>query len=131
AAESRNQQGNRPVVRAVSWRKRPGGQGSVRPPSHVGCVAGAVQSASTEKTEVKKKATQRGQPKTKRIQPWKRHVPRADHQWDQVVRKPKQDGNGHEENHGRPVHGEQAVENLRRNEVVARVHQLYTDDDGL
>src|SRR5438876_813861 len=79
---------------------------------------------------LQKKSTQCAQPETERIQPWKRHVPRADHQRGQVVRKPEQNGHGHEENHGRTMHREHAVEDLWRNKVIVRIHQLDANDDG-
>src|SRR4029077_8915237 len=91
---------------------------------------GAIQSVCTENTEIQKKSTKCRQPETECVQPWKRHIPRADHQRDQVIRKSQQDGNCHEENHGCPVHGEHAVEDLRRNKIVVWIHQLDADDDG-
>ena len=129
ASKSGNQERKRPIVRAVARRKRPCGQRRVRPPSHVWCIAGAVEPVSAQKAEVEKKSTQRRQPETEGIQPRKRHVARADHQRHEVVRKPKQDWHGHEENHGRAMHGEHAIEDLRRNKVVVREHQLDANDE--
>jgi hypothetical protein len=99
-------------------------------PSHVGSISGAVEAASTNKTEVEKNSSERRQPKTKRIQPRKRHVPGADHQRYEIVCKSEQDGHDHEENHGRAMHREHAVEDLWRHKVVVRVHQLDAHDDG-
>src|SRR6202050_5503238 len=109
----------------MTRRKCPRRQRSVCPPPYVGCIACTVQSISTEETEVEQKSTERRQPEAEGIQPRKRHVPRTDHQWHQVIRKAEHDGDHDEENHRCSMHGEQAIENLRRNKIVVRAHQLY------
>src|ERR1700693_353462 len=88
-------------------------QWRVRPPTHVRCASGAVQAASSEKAEIEKQRAKEREPETESIQAGKCHVPRTNHQWDQVVRKSKQNWHGHEENHGRPMHCEHAVEDFR------------------
>src|SRR5438128_4691886 len=100
----------------------------VCPPAHVRRVTSTVQSVPTEKTEIKQNSAECRQPKTEGIEARKRHVSGANHQWHEVVGKAEQDGHGHEENHGRAVHGEHAVEYLRRNKIVVRVHQLDAYD---
>ena len=110
--------------------KMPRGQRSVGPPAHVRRAAGAVKPASAQKAEIEKKPAQRRQPETECIQPRKGHVPRPDHQRHKIVRKPKQDRHGDEENHGGAMHGEQAVEDLRRDKDVVRMHQLDPHNDG-
>ena len=112
----------------MTRRKGTRGQWCVRKPSDVWSASRSVQPVSAKKTEVQKKASERGQPKTKRVQAWKCHVPCADHQWNQVVREPEHDGHGHEEDHGGSVHREHSVEDLRRNKVVVRTHQLDAND---
>src|SRR5258708_4331558 len=87
-------------------------QGSIRPPAHVRCASGAVQAASSDKTEIEKKSSQKREPKAESIQARKGHVPGPNHQWDQVVRKSKQDWHRHKENHRGPMHGEHAVEDF-------------------
>ena len=67
-------------------------------------------------------------PKTEGIQTGKRHVTRADHQRNQVIGKPEKDGHGYEENHGRTMHGEHAIEHLWRDKIVVRAHQLDADN---
>ena len=58
AAEAGDEQRDGPVVSAVAGGKCTRGQRGVRPPAHVGSVACAVESASAEKTEVKKKSAE-------------------------------------------------------------------------
>ena len=129
AAETRSQQSDGPVIRAVARRKRTRGQRGVRPPAHVRCVASTVESVPTQQTKVEQQPAKGRQPEAERVQAGKRHVSRADHQWHKVVGKAEQDGHGHEENHGRAVHGEHAIEHLRRNKIVVRAHQLDAHDD--
>src|SRR6266853_924762 len=88
----------------------------------------AVETASANKTEIQKKSAESRKPETKGIEPWKRHVSGANHQRDQVIGKPEQDGHGYEENHGRTMHGEHAIEHLWRDKIVVRVHQLDADN---
>ena len=63
-------------------------------------------------------------PKAKGVQTRKRHIPRADHEWHEVVRKAEGERHADQKNHGRAVHGEALVEDIRRQEVVIRKSQL-------
>ena len=128
AADAGNQQCHRPEVGAVSARECLRGQRRVREPSHVRSVARAIQATGAQQTEVQQEPAERCQPETERIQPRERHVARADHQWQQVVGEPEHDGHGHEKDHRGPMHGEHAVEDLRRHEVVVRNHELDAHD---
>src|SRR5208337_3803074 len=128
--EAGNEQRDGPVVRTVTGRKRTRGQRSIGPPSHVGCISRAIEPASAEKAEVEKKSSESRQPETEGIQAWKGHVPSADHQRHQVVGKAEQHRYAYEENHGRAMHGEHAVEDLWRNNVVMWIHQLRAHDHG-
>src|SRR5208283_4614781 len=121
--EAGNEQRDGPVVRTVTGRKRTRSQRSVGPPSHVGCTSRAIESASAEKAEVEKKSSESSQPETEGIQAWKGHVASADHQRHQEVGKAEQHRYAYEENHGRAMHGEHAVEDLWRNKVVMWIHQ--------
>src|SRR5271167_2915826 len=104
-------------------------QWSVRPPANVRCASRAVQAASTEKAEIKKKSSQKRQPKTEGVQARKSHIARTNHQGHQIIGKSEQDGHGHKEDHGRAMHGEHPVEDFRRNEIVVRMHELDTNDE--
>src|ERR1700740_3264616 len=104
------------------------GQRSVGPPAHIGRISGAIEPATAEDTEVKKESAERRQPETERIQARKGHVPSANHQRDQVVCKAKEHRYAYEEDHGRAMHGEYAVEDLRRNKAVVWIHQLDAND---
>jgi hypothetical protein len=113
ASETGDEKSDRPVVRAGARRKRSRRQRRVCPPAHVRRVAGAIKSVPTQETEIKENASQGCEPETERIQAGKGHVARADHYWDEIVGKTKQDRHGHEENHGGAMHGKHAIENLR------------------
>src|ERR1700752_3769561 len=101
----------------MPWRKRTRGQRGVRPPAKIRRTSSTVQSAPTQEAKVKKHSAERRQPETEGVEARKRHVSRANHQRDQVIRKPEQDGHGYEENHGRTVHGEHAIEHLWRDKI--------------
>src|SRR6202034_4127455 len=126
-----DEQRESPIVGTMTRRERSSAQWGVRPPTHVRRASGAVQAASSEKAEIKKKRSQKRQPKTEGIQARKSHIARTDHQGHQVIGKSEQDGHGHKENHGRPMHGEHAVKDFRRNEIVVRMHQLNANDERL
>jgi len=64
----------------------------------------------------------------KGVEAGERHVPRADHQGHEVVGEAEHERHGDEEDHRRAVHGEDAVEGLRRDEVVVRADQLDPHD---
>jgi hypothetical protein len=55
---------------------------------------------------------------------------RANHQWHEVVSKAEKHRYPYEENHGGAVHGEHAVEDLRRNKAIVWIHQLDAHDHG-
>src|SRR5712672_4854374 len=122
APESRDQQRDGPVIGAVTRRKRARGQGSVSEPSHVWSVSYAVEAASSKEAEVKKKSAESREPKPEGIQPGKRHVSGANHQWNQIIGKSEDEGHGYKEDHGGAMHGEHAIKNLRRNKIVMRMH---------
>ena len=115
----------------MAERKRLRSQRCVGEPSHVGSVSRSVQAVGAHKAEIEKQATESGHPETESIQTRKCHVPRPNHQWDEVVGESEHDGHDHEEDHGRSVHGEQPVEHLGRNKIVVRTDELNADDHRL
>src|SRR5215469_15710707 len=115
----------------MSRRERSRSQWRIGPPADIRCVPRAIQSAAPKKTEIQEEAAKCRQPKTERIEPWKRHVSCTDHQRDKVVSKSEQNWHSHEKDHGCAMHGEHAVEHLRRNKIVVRMHQLGADDESL
>ena len=128
AAEAGNQQRQSPEVRAVSARKCLRGQRRVGEPSHVRSVAGPIQSVAADKAEIEEQSAEGRHPEAEGVQTRKRHIARADHQGDQIVRESKHHRHGHEENHGRAVHREHPVEHLRRDEIVVRTNELDPHD---
>src|ERR1043166_3871825 len=67
-------------------------------------------------------------PIAKSVQARKRHVTRAELQWQDVIYEPKQQWHGNEENHRCAVQGEKLVERVRRNQVIVRHRQLQADN---
>ncbi len=107
------------------------GQRRVGKPPDVGSVAGAVESVATDKTEIEEKPAEGRHPEAESIQARKRHIARADHQGNQIIRKSKYERHGDEENHGRPMHGEHPVEDLGGDEIVQRTDELDPHDRRL
>ena len=66
----------------------------------------------------------REQPVGERVQPRERHVRRADHQREDVVREPCERRDDEQEDHQRRVHGEQLVVRLRVDVVRLRPRKL-------
>src|SRR6267143_3838382 len=110
-------------------RKRPRSQWCVGKPSHVGSVTRSVEPVGAHQAEVEKQSTKSGHPETESIQARKSHVPRTNHEWDQVVYKSEHNRHDHEEDHGRSVHGEHSIEDMGRNKVIVGTDQLNSDDD--
>jgi hypothetical protein len=125
AADAGDKQAQCPEVSAVTEREWARGKRGIRKPSDVRGIAGAVESVSAEEAEVEKQTSKYREPKTQSVQPGKSHIPCANHQRNQVCAEAKQDGHRDEEDHGGAVHREQAVENLRRHEMIVWNHQLY------
>ncbi len=125
-----------PVVGAVAGREHLGRERRVGKPTHIGRRSRGVKPASADIAEVEQKARERRDPEAEGVQPWKRHVARADHQRHQVVSKAEQDRHADEEHHRRSVHGKQLIEDLRRNKMIvghgqlnAHQHRLNARDD--
>ena len=64
------------------------------------------------------------EPVRERVQAREGHVLRADHERDEVVAEAGEDRDDEEEDHHRPVHGEQLVVRVPGDEVVVRLGQL-------
>ncbi len=128
AADAGNQQRQSPEVRAVSGRKCLRGQGSVGEPADVRSVACSVKSVAADETEIEQQSAESRHPEAEGVQTRKRHIARANHQGNQVIRESKHHRHGDEEDHGGAMHGEHAVEHLRRDEVVVRTDQLDAHD---
>ena len=104
------------------------GEWRVGKPSDIGSVSGAVQAIGSEETKIEKDASECRQPKAEGIETREGHIPRTDHQWDEVVRKSKQHGHDHEENHGGAMHGEHSIEYFGRYEIVMWTDELDAHD---
>ena len=69
-------------------------------------------------------AGDRQHPERQRVQPRERHVRRADHQRQDVVRQPGEDRDDEQEDHQRRVDAEEAVVRVRVDELRARRREL-------
>ena len=71
-------------------------------------------------------------PVAQRVQPREGHVPRADHQRQQVVpERSRRHRDDEEEDHRHPVHREKLVVGGRADDVLVRLDQLRADDQRL
>ena len=69
-----------PEVCAVAGRKRLRGQRRVGEPSDVRSVAGPIESVPAEKAEVEEQSAESRHPEAKRVETWKCHIARANHE---------------------------------------------------
>src|SRR5580704_167714 len=89
AANSRDQETERPEVSAMSWREYGGRERSISEPSNVGSISSSIQSVATNETEVEQQSSESCEPETEGIEARKRHVASANHQRNQIVSEPK------------------------------------------
>ena len=116
-ADAAQQNAERPVVGAVAGREDLRGERRIGKPADVGRGARAVKSAAAEIAEVEQKAAERRDPEAESVQSRKRHVARANHQRNKIVAEAEENRHADEEHHRGAVHGEQPIEDLRRDEV--------------
>ena len=76
-------------------------------------------------------AAERDEPEAKRVEARKRHVARADLQRHNVVGQAEEHRHRDEKNHRGPVHREQHVVGVRRQEGVVRHGELEADEHRL
>ena len=76
---------------------------------HVAGPAGARRAPVGEEAREDDEAAEKEKPVRQGVQTRERHVLRADHQRNEVVAEPREDGDDEEEDHHRPVDGEQLV----------------------
>src|SRR6202034_4252166 len=118
-----------PVVGGMAGRKDARGERRVGEPADVGRGAGAVEAAAGEVAEVEQQAAESRYPEAESIEARKSHVARADHQRDKIVAEAKQDRHAYEEDHRGAVHGKEAIEGLRRDEVIVGNQKLDAHQD--
>ncbi len=124
-ADAEHDERDGPVVRAVvDARERSLAEGRVAEPAD-------VRRAAREPAEVQEKTAERKEPVGHRVQAWERHVARADHEGHDVVGESRERGHHDEEDHRRPVHREDLVVRLGRQEVRARDGQLQAHEQRL
>ena len=109
SAESRDDQRQRPVVRAVSAREGSLGKRGIGPPGDVGRAPRSLQADPADKAVIQHQAAQRGHPEAEGIHPGKGHIPGADHQGNQIIGKADDQRHPHKEHHGGAVHGEERL----------------------
>ena len=86
-----------------------------------------MRGCGNEEARVHHHAAERDQPEGQRVDARKRHVARADHQRDHVVAEPGPHRDDPQEDHRRPVHREDLVVLLGRQERVLRLGKLDAD----
>ena len=99
-------------------------------PAHIRRRARAIQAIAANEAEVKQQPAEGGDPEAEGVEAGKGHVARADHQRDKVVAKAEENRHAHEEDHGGAVHGEHAIEDLGRDEVIVGHGQLDAHHGG-
>ena len=114
----------------MTFGKRLGRQRGVGEPTDVGCGSHVIKTRCGKIAGEKKKAAEEEHPKSKGIEPGIRHVACSDHQWHQVVSKPKDPRHGHEKNHRGAVHGEKAVEDVRLQKFTTWKEELHPHQRG-
>ena len=136
SADSAEQDARGPIIGAVAWREDLRSQRGVREPADIRGRARAVQAVAAEKAEVEKQPAEGRYPEAERVQAWKRHIPGAQHQWNQIVAKTEKNRHPHEKDHGGAVHRKQSIEHLRREKVIlwngelnANQHRFQAGDD--
>ena len=124
ATETGDQERDGPIVGAVPGRKGLRRQRGVREPAHVRSGSHSVQAEPAHEAEVEEQPAERRHPEAEGVQPRERHVPRSDHERDQIVREAEHERHHHEEDHRGAVHREHLVEDLRRHEGAVRPGEL-------
>src|SRR5207237_5489853 len=79
---------------------------------------------STEIAEIEQQATKEKHPVTKRVQAGKRHIPRADHQWHEIINQSGDNRDADQKDHRGAVHRKEAIENIGWQYGVVRRDQL-------
>ena len=95
-------------------------------------VAGpAALGRGEEDRAVEDEAAHEQHPEAHRVELREGHVPGADHQRHEVVAEPGHDRHDEQEDHRRPVHREELVVRLRRQQRVVRLGELQADEQRL
>ena len=84
-----------------------------------------------EQRRVEHDPAEQQQPERQRVQPWERHVPRADHQGHEVVAEAGHHRHDEQEDHRRAVQRQQLVVLLAGDQRVVRHRQLQPHDQRL
>ncbi len=117
--EPHHENGEVPVISAVTRGECSPGERRVGEPTDVGSGAPAVQPLSPEDAEIEQEPAEQERPEPEGVQAREGQVAGSDHQRHQVVGESEHDGDSHQEHHGGPVHGEELVERPRRHDVEA------------
>jgi hypothetical protein len=113
-----------PEVDADPGAERPRGEVRVAEPA-------AVRRRADDEAQVKEDAAREEDPVGERVQARERDVARADHQRDHVVEEHRVQRHDREEDHGRAVHREERVVELRADDVLLGQRELQPDEQRL
>src|SRR5205085_8636252 len=101
-----------------------GGEGSVAEPAAVG-------RGGEENRNGDEQSAEQVHPVAEGVEARERDVTRADLQGNQEVEERRRERHDREEDHGRPVHREELVVKLSRDEMLVRRSELGADDHRL
>ena len=131
APKTGDQDAENPVIRGVSAREGLPRERRVGEPAHIGCSARAIEPVGAQVTEIEEQCAEEKHPESPGIEPGKGHVSGANHQRKQIICDPDDHRHAHEEDHGRAMYREEAVEDLGREQIVPRVEELQPHHGGL
>jgi len=99
------------------------------PRIHRSCpMSGLPSSRESEKAREEDDAAHEEEPVRQGVEPREGDVARADHERDEVVAEARQDRDDEEEDHRRPVHGEELRVAVLRDEVVLGLRKLQAHE---
>ena len=124
ARRPEEQEAQEPEVRVGPDRERLRSERRVAEPAGVG-------SRPHEPARIEEEPAEEEDPVRERVEPGEGHVPRADHQRDEVVEECGRQRHEREEHHARAVHGEELVVPLGAEELAVGPGQLEPDQQGL
>src|ERR1700736_4656155 len=114
----------------MSRREGAGGKRCIGKPTNIRCIADAVQSATAKEAVIQQKPSKRSQPEAECVQAREGHIAGTDLKRDDKVRESEQKGHSHEKDHRGPMHGEEAVVDLRAKKMIVGDGQLNAYKDG-
>src|ERR1700730_16544795 len=114
----------------MSRRARAGGKWCIGKPTNIRCIADPIESPTAKEAVIQQKPSERSQPETECVQAREGHIAGTDLKRNDIVRESEQKGHSHQEDHRGPMHGEEAVVDLRAKKMIVGDGQLNAYKDG-